>query len=330
MSAIVGLGISPKQMSRLRNGHKVRVKKGEGCNVIVNPKNYNIVSRAFRKNKGAEIQLSPEEIQMNASPEQAVASNEDLDMGLASLFGQGLFASGGKLSLKSISKAVKKGQDTYKKGMDTYKKGMDTYNKAQDLYSAVKNKDLKGVVSGVQDVYKSGNDAYKSGLSTKDSAIAVKDTAIGGKLRLGKMLKKGLSGIKQGVEIAKQAKDIGDYYQSSNPQTGMGLYASNVRGGYLGLQTAGLADYTKGRERLETLGLKRGDAPIKSYWDGSLDPPSRGSGVNMIRGRGSLLSTERGLPPALQDQPDGVNFHMQFQLPPQYQRGNVSGSGIFA
>jgi len=70
--------VSPKQMSKLRNGHKVRVKppevEGEGCYIVLHPENYDIVSRTFSKNKGAEITLSPEEIQANKrislSPEQ--------------------------------------------------------------------------------------------------------------------------------------------------------------------------------------------------------------------------------------------------------------------
>jgi hypothetical protein len=65
----VKIQISPKQMSKLRNGHKVRIKKprmeGEGMNLIVSPENFSIVSRAFTRNKGSEIILSPQEILAN-------------------------------------------------------------------------------------------------------------------------------------------------------------------------------------------------------------------------------------------------------------------------
>jgi hypothetical protein len=65
---------SDKQLSKLRNGHKVRLQppmKGEGCNLIVNPENYNLVSRSFLKSKGVQVQLTPEEIMINkeAAPE---------------------------------------------------------------------------------------------------------------------------------------------------------------------------------------------------------------------------------------------------------------------
>jgi hypothetical protein len=63
---------SPSQMRRLHKGHKVRVKKGTGFSLIVYPETYNIANHAFQKGKGSQLQLTPEEIQMNqgVSPEQ--------------------------------------------------------------------------------------------------------------------------------------------------------------------------------------------------------------------------------------------------------------------
>ena len=46
--------VSPKQMSKLRNGRKVRIKKprieGEGVGVIVNPMNYSLITKSFTRN----------------------------------------------------------------------------------------------------------------------------------------------------------------------------------------------------------------------------------------------------------------------------------------
>lgn len=69
---ILPIEASPKQLSKLRNGHSVRIKKGTGFNLIVHPQNYHLASRAFAKNKGIEIKLSPEEIESNrqVSPEE--------------------------------------------------------------------------------------------------------------------------------------------------------------------------------------------------------------------------------------------------------------------
>ena len=80
---VISIDGSEHQKSRLRNGHKVRVKHGAGFNVVVNPNTYHLVSRAFNKNKGATMQLSPEEIEMNRAPtpemqRQIMGHNEHL------------------------------------------------------------------------------------------------------------------------------------------------------------------------------------------------------------------------------------------------------------
>jgi len=66
----IGVDLSPHQRRRLHNGHKVRVKKGEGI-MMVNPGNFDMMSRTFLRGKAKEIQLSAEEIMANkmTSPE---------------------------------------------------------------------------------------------------------------------------------------------------------------------------------------------------------------------------------------------------------------------
>lgn len=68
MPHVISIQGSQAQKSKLRNGHKVRIKHGAGFNVIVSPNTYNIVSRAFLKNKGISLQLSPDELEMNKAP----------------------------------------------------------------------------------------------------------------------------------------------------------------------------------------------------------------------------------------------------------------------
>jgi hypothetical protein len=57
-------GLSTKQVSRLRNGHKVRVGCGLG-ELIVHPERYDSMERTFRKGKKMTIQLTPEELSAN-------------------------------------------------------------------------------------------------------------------------------------------------------------------------------------------------------------------------------------------------------------------------
>jgi hypothetical protein len=53
---------TPKQLLKLYRGEKVRVKRGTGFNLTVHPTTYNIVARAFNRDKGADIGLSAEEL----------------------------------------------------------------------------------------------------------------------------------------------------------------------------------------------------------------------------------------------------------------------------
>ena len=73
----LGVDISEAQMKRLHKGHKVRVKKGKGICLIVNPNTYNLASRAFAKKKGSEIQLTPEEIELNRNPHPYESEEEE-------------------------------------------------------------------------------------------------------------------------------------------------------------------------------------------------------------------------------------------------------------
>ena len=68
MEHMIHISASPKQLSRLRKGHKVRIKanmQGTGFNLLVHPETYNLATKTFNKGKGMEIQLSPQEIMGN-------------------------------------------------------------------------------------------------------------------------------------------------------------------------------------------------------------------------------------------------------------------------
>jgi hypothetical protein len=92
----VKIQISPKQMSKLRNGHKVRLKKpdmsGSGINLIVSPENFSIVSKAFTRNKGSEIILSPQEILANREQAPSMEGEgifgKTFDKGVESVLGK--------------------------------------------------------------------------------------------------------------------------------------------------------------------------------------------------------------------------------------------------
>ena len=64
----IEVSVSPKQLSKLRNGHRVRVKpamSGCGIEMMVHPDRYNLMSNAMSSGRGVEICLSPEELMAN-------------------------------------------------------------------------------------------------------------------------------------------------------------------------------------------------------------------------------------------------------------------------
>lgn len=63
---------SPHQLSRLRNGHQVTLRKpmeGEGISIAVDPGRYSILTRTFDAGRGARVRLSPEEISASSTME---------------------------------------------------------------------------------------------------------------------------------------------------------------------------------------------------------------------------------------------------------------------
>lgn len=74
--------MSPAVMSRARNGHKVRLMKGEGTQLVVMPEQYTQIEKAFLKNKGIQVALSPEEIMANRSVEGSGIFGKKFDKAL--------------------------------------------------------------------------------------------------------------------------------------------------------------------------------------------------------------------------------------------------------
>jgi hypothetical protein len=239
---LLPISVSARQLSKLRKGHPVRIKKGRGCNLVVAPGNFRLASRAFAKNKGLEIKLSPEEIEANRSlsPEQhaqlAVKSREELKSILGEapeMAGRGIF--------------------------DDFIKHPATKQIAKELLPELK--DL-------------AKDAAKEYIKS------------GGSLR------------------------------NLHNQT-LGNLASNA------LNTSLSDGEFLAKHTLE---------PFRTVFKDPLAPRSRGSGMRsnnaQISGRGTRMMSDDLLPPALRSQPYGANFHMQFQLPPQYHKFNSGGEEL--
>jgi hypothetical protein len=241
------------------------------------------MSRAFSKNKGLEIKLSPEEIEANMapSPEQQEA-----------IQGMGLFR-GGKISMKKFKRGLSKAGNEIKQGAFKVNKTLKSSPALRAITKEVAP-ELAGMVANQGLTYLTGSPA------------------------LGNIAEKG---IKKGVQAGLKSEGYGLY-------AGAGIYAGARGRGFDDLKNQTLGNL---KHQVSLNGYSRdfvdgmtNSKPIKSYYSEPNAPPSRGSGLNMIRGRGSLITHDFYQPPALVSQPNASNWLSANMLPPQYQK-NIRG-----
>jgi len=292
----INITASGKQLSKLRNGHRVRVRpamEGEGIGVIVSPETYNALTKTFRKGKGAELALSPPEIMAN----KEVAPEME---------GQGIFgpAVDRWLEKKGLKKAVYKIGDQLKPAakasliaaLSAGGASLATANPALIPY-------IPGGVAALSSLgldYLDNPDSYYSsnaggtrarkarsmvGRVAQDRALSELNSRLG--TDMGALDR---NAIAQAVADKAEAEVVKQRYDSFGfPMAGSGLYLGGRGMGYgLGLGVGG--------ER----GTRRQAGSV-------------GLGGAMVGGAIGML------PPALQSQPYGANFQWRHTLPPQFQ-----------
>jgi hypothetical protein len=313
---VIKIDASKGQLSKLRNGHPVRVKKGTGFNVIVNPGTYNLVNRAFSKNKGVQISLSPEEIQVNREPEQVMEQIQQPE-DETNLFdelpfsGQGIFGHQFDKNFERVAgrkgkkKAYKFARDVLNPlaktgimaGMAT---GATALSALQPEFAPVIIPVAAGVTDFMTDYLDKPSDFYD----------------------------KSKSGIK-----GKRAKSLAQQFGKAKASEMM-----NERFGtnYDYMNRAGLEQAMSDKLNASLI-----DQSVSSRYAA---PPSqvalnarRIGGQGIMRKTHSLQMTGRGASissssqPALESQALNANYHMKFFLPPQYQiNGNGLGTGLYA
>lgn len=300
---LISIDASPKQLSKLRNGHKVRIKKGTGFNLIVSPSTYHRVSRTFTKSKGADIALSPEEIDANKmySPERHTEIKTEMEKaGLeAPMEGSGIFRKAGRWLKKAGKKLA--GPVAAKLVEQGLKYAVPAVATAVFGPGAAP---VAGVV---------GNVAAKEASKATEKAVS-KQVGSGIRHRVPKSLAHaGIGTYEADKALAKLSDEqfgrrhhiapyesyydepLGPRSRGTGAHRGRGLYA-----GGSGLYAGGSGLYASARARGR--GLFAGGAVAEE--------------ASIGRNGGFV----RQLPPALQSQPYSANFHFQFQLPPQYQQ----------
>jgi hypothetical protein len=320
--SLVHIDASPKQVSKLRNGHKVRIKppmKGEGFNLMVDPSRYSAISRCFQKGKGMTIQLTPEEILANRqlSPEY----HKNVKKENSTMSGKGIF---GKTFDSFVEKTIGK-------------KAKDAIYNSADLLKPT----LKAGIDKIADYAPEIASSALSGLALATGQPELVPFALLAGNQLGKYVGR------KGANTAKDYLDKPTEYQEN-----ISNFVSNV-GGSRGNRATTLAGQMAQDEMLsqlnQQLGTNMGNIaksnimnavanrqsanmmPVPSisgkYRDTmSKNPMGRGMGYGLKKSM-SILGTNRiqmdqepMQNPALQSQPAGANFQFGSTLPPAYQK----------
>jgi hypothetical protein len=290
---IITIDASTPQLSKLRRGLPVRIKKGKGFNLLVHPETYRLVSRAFARDKGAEVALSPEEIEANRgfSPEQHAALRETQP----EMAGKGIFG-------KKFDRALKKA------GIKklAYKVGDVLKPHAKNLITA-------GMTAG----------ATALG-AMQPELIPIIAPATAGLTKIAHdYLDKPHTGLKSTAvrSIAEEAAK-GVANQKLNQALGTNYdYMSRA-----GLDNA-ISDQISSQLSADAIASRFGGFPAPQTVVGHglhrrMHRPTGGA----VGLHGSLLHHK---PPALKSQPMSANFQMQHFLPPSYQGFNA-GAGLYA
>jgi len=303
--------VSGKQMSKLRNGHKVRVKppdiEGEGCYVIVNPINYDIINRTFSKKKGLELMLSPEEIQANkmsySSPEQHQSLLQKHKVG-SGIFGRKF----DKFIEKKIGKNAKKelygvAREFLPLAQAGLTAGLTT---AGTALGAVQPELIPFIAPGVASLSTLGSDY----LANPSKYQKIKSSSL----------------------ASEYAKNLALQKMNDQLGTNMGnLSSASIQSALANKATADLdklaiqQKYFKPPQQLTEMDLQA------MYGNGLYAGGGLGVGLYASKSGGAVGLNGgfvRSLPPALQSQPFSANFQFQHTLPPAYQKFS-KGAGIY-
>jgi hypothetical protein len=319
MHHIISIDASPSQLSKLKKGRLVRVRRGTGFNVIVHPETYKLASRAFKKDKGFQIALSQQELEANRdlSPEahtELKEANPEISMQ-----GQGIFG-------KDFDKLLKKA------GVKelAYKLGDEFKPKAKTAITA-------GLTAGATAL---GTVAPELIPFLPAGVAGISTLAHDYLDRPGyyqKAVRKGMQGGVRGLirsPVGQMAKKYAMSYANDRLNDHLGTNYDYMN--RAGLENAAMSELNR-RLVQEQLAEREALRPVEE-----IEQPhrrtyqSKGSGMHYGYHRrmeggtvgryGSLIDHT---PPALMSQPLSANFQFQHFLPVQYQPYFRHGQGLY-
>lgn len=301
---VISISASPGQLSKLRRGHNVRIKRGEGFNLIVHPERYNIVAKAFRSNKGVQLALTPEEQQMNKaysqSPEMAQqlhAASEELGAAPVAT-GSGIFGSYGDKLMKQAG--------------------------VRDIAYKLGDLAKPAVKAGIASALTAGGAAL--GAVQPELIPFIPGGVLAGSYLAGDYLDhpsryQGKSGTKHKHAAKSMAQQA--VHNELNNQLNEHL---GTNYGYMGRAGLDNAVSNMAAAKLAQVGIDARVAQSPHFASGEGIHRRRQMGITG-RGGGMIGYGSVFHPPALTSQPFAANFQFQHFLPVQYQHFN-SGMGI--
>jgi len=319
---IVHIKASKKQLSKLRNGHKVRISpavEGTGFNLLIHPDRYSMVSRTFNKGKGMELQLSPEEIMINqqASPH---------------LEGTGIF--GDKFD-RFVEKTIgKKAKDVIYKGADSLKapikQGIDKIAQYAPELGASALSGLAVASGNPELVPLAGMLGHKLGSYVGNRGADVAKDYLDHPSNYQRGFTSNAGGTRNPIAPTTLAGQVSQNNLLNNLNQDLGTNFGKLAKANLfnalahmdrsKMTTAQIAlDHQLGDESLFGTGL---------YAGGSLRA-RKSREISSIGKGASLVGSQSHLPPALMSQPFSANFQFQHFLPPAYQKFS-KGGGLYA
>jgi hypothetical protein len=188
----ITLDLSKGQLSKLRNGHGIRISPamvGNGVDIIVDPMTYHNMSKKLDRGKGVIIKMGSQEIDMNK------------------MEGTGLFAGMGNKSGK-ISRTKKAGKwlgftkEALNTGMDLGERGLSIYQKAREKASPIGQ--LKSLFGGELESEMEGGNLFQDAKKVYNKKV--KNTAVGKAIR-----KTARKGLEKGYDLGTDTLDRSKY-----------------------------------------------------------------------------------------------------------------------
>ena len=315
---IIHISASPKQLSKLRNGHKVRIKpaiEGEGFNLLVDPSRLNLMTRTFNRGKGVEISLTPQEIAVNqeATPQMQGSGifGKKFDNFLEKNGMKEIAYKLGDASKPAVKALLLGGLGagaTALAGTETVASGGLGAGAIPLIYGTA------GSLGALANDYLDNPSKYQTHRQTRNN--------VGGPIN--RIASSTLAGqVEQNDLLNHMNQQLGTKYGAMSQANIANADAQKMRSAMSVNRMASL-------DNTYNSGIDNGYGPANS-----IDPfAMTGGALRKRRERGStgklgsFVGAQTHLPPALKSQPFSANFQFQHTLPPAYQRFS-KGGGLF-